>query len=290
MKVKSVEEYRAAYPLRAELVAGREFAYRHIRNEGSDATVVCLVGGIGLSDLAWSLCAGLSERFSVIAFDYPEGYETLDELCDAIAALLTRLGARAYLLGQSLGGMIAQLVQMRHPEVVRGLVLSNTGSLSADLGAAGLACYGDMMRRQRKALRLIRLLPFAFLKRSMRKGIEAKLRGNTDEEKRIMVGMLSLTLELLTKSYELHMIRLLLDVEGHLNATRADFSSLEERVLILSADDDSTFDDDIKRALEASMPDPTVHRFARGGHLAPFMNIEETVRAVTDFIAAREKA
>lgn len=284
----SIEEYRAAYPLETLVVAGGEFPYRHIRNEGSAATVVCLVGGIGLSDLAWSLCARLSERFSVITFDYPERFGTLDELCDAIAELLARLGGRAYLLGQSLGGMIAQLVQARHPEVVRGLVLSNTGSLSADLGAAGLACYRGMMRRQRKALRLIRVMPFAFLKRSMRKGIEAKLRDNTEEEKRVMGGMLGITLELLTKRYELHMIRLLLDVECHLNAGKDDFSSLEDRVLILSDDDDATFNDDIKRALEASMPDPTVYRFARGGHLAPFLNVEETVRTVTDFITARE--
>ncbi len=282
-----IADYRTAYPLKSENIAGKEFRYRHLRNEASETTVVCLVGGIGLSDLAYSLCARLSEHYSVITFDYPEAYPTLDALSDAVAELLRRLGIRAYFLGQSLGGMVAQLMQIRHPEVVSGLVLSNTGTLSAELGEEGLECYRRMMQSQRKAYRLIRILPFAFLKRSMRKGIEAKFRDNPEEERRVMRAMLELTMELLTKRYELHMIRLLLDIEGHLNARKPDFAALSGRVLILSADDDATFCDDIKRVLEASMTDPMVHRFARGGHLAPFIHVEETLAAVKGFIGSQ---
>lgn len=283
----NITEYREVFPLQTRNALGHEFKYRHLVNKDSDITVVCLVGGIGLSDLAYSLCSRLHEHYSVITFDYPEAYGSLAELCDAIAELLSSLGLSAYFLGQSLGGMIAQLLQARHPKVVRGLVLSNTGTLSAELGEEGLECYKRMMQSQRKAYRLIRILPFAFLKRSMRKGIEAKFRDNPEEERRVMRAMLELTMELLTKGYELHMIRLLIDVEGRLTARRSDFAALRGRVLILSADDDATFCDDIKRALVSSMTDPVVHRFARGGHLAPFIHVEETLAAVKGFMGSQ---
>ena len=40
-------------------------------------------------------------------------------------------------LGQSLGGVVAQVIASRHPELVEGLVLSNTCSLSSSMSEAG---------------------------------------------------------------------------------------------------------------------------------------------------------
>lgn len=56
---------------------------------------------------------------------------TLDDLADDVVGLLDHLGIdAAHVLGVSMGGMIAQLVAVRHPERVRSLVsiMSTTGA------------------------------------------------------------------------------------------------------------------------------------------------------------------
>lgn len=56
---------------------------------------------------------------------------TLDDLADDVVALLDHLGvARAHVLGVSMGGMIAQLVAIRHPGRVQSLcsIMSTTGA------------------------------------------------------------------------------------------------------------------------------------------------------------------
>lgn len=85
--------------------------------------------------------AGLSQKFSgipaprdvlaAVAEGRAPGIPyTLDDMADDAAALLDALGiASAHVLGASMGGMIAQLLALRHPGKVRSLVsvMSTTG-------------------------------------------------------------------------------------------------------------------------------------------------------------------
>lgn len=79
----------------------------------------------------------LARRFQVILFDNrgagrsesPPGPYTSAQMADDVASVLDAAGVQsAWLLGMSLGGMIALDVVQRHPERVRGLVL---GSVTA---------------------------------------------------------------------------------------------------------------------------------------------------------------
>ena len=47
-----------------------------------------------------------------------------------MSELLHCLKEKVWLIGQSLGGIVAQIIAVHHAEVVEGLVLSNTCSLS----------------------------------------------------------------------------------------------------------------------------------------------------------------
>jgi pimeloyl-ACP methyl ester carboxylesterase len=124
-----------------------------------DAPPLLLVMGLGSQMLLWddAFCEQLAERgFRVIRFDnrdvgrstilrdapvpsrwqlllrHPAGAAyTLEVLADDAAGLLERLGiAAAHVVGASMGGMIAQLIAIRHPERVLSLVsiMSTTGN------------------------------------------------------------------------------------------------------------------------------------------------------------------
>lgn len=144
----TLAEFRRAYPETTFTVSsGKPFVYRYYKNPQAKATLVLLTGGIGLSDLFYKHFARFARDFSVLTFDYQLPFENNAQFADAVAELLTHLKEKAWLVGQSLGGVVAQVIAQRHPEVVAGLALSNTCSLSGSMSEEG---YRDLKKNDRK--------------------------------------------------------------------------------------------------------------------------------------------
>ena len=80
-----------------------------------------------------------------------------------MAELLHRLKEKAWLVGQSLGGVVAQIIAARHPEVVEGLVLSNTCSLAKDMGDEGIQPSEKDDGKPEEIKKLLSVLPFSLL-------------------------------------------------------------------------------------------------------------------------------
>jgi len=112
----------------AELEERRVYYEEH----GSGEPVL-LINGLGADHTAWALQTDYLQRFfRVIVFDNPgvgrtEGppgpYSTA-LFADTAAQLLRHLGiGRAHVVGASMGGLIAQQLAVRHPTLVRSLLL-----------------------------------------------------------------------------------------------------------------------------------------------------------------------
>jgi 2-succinyl-6-hydroxy-2,4-cyclohexadiene-1-carboxylate synthase len=117
-----------------ETINGIEIHYRDV---GAGFPVVLLHGYTGNSR-NWALTVpALRDRFRVISPDHrghglsgkprSEDAYSLPEMADDVYKLLHSLGIHeCYLVGHSMGGMIAQYVVLEHPELVRALVLEDT--------------------------------------------------------------------------------------------------------------------------------------------------------------------
>ena len=239
----TLAEFRRVYPTAAFTVSsGKLFTYRYYQNPQAKATLVLLTGGIGLSDLFYKHFARFARDFSVLTFDYQIQFGDNGEFADAVAELLRHLKEKVWLVGQSLGGVVAQVIASRHPEVVEGLVLSNTCSLSGNMSKAGYQDLMKMIKSQRKFKKRLAFLPFPLIKRMMRWAVmKKKTDGFTPQEKAAMEELCGAMMELLTKPYEQHMIDFLCDAEHYFGMTCDDFAPWEGRVLLILSEDDTTF-------------------------------------------------
>ncbi len=107
--------------------------------EHGDGHPVLLLNGLGYANWAWQRqLPTLAQRFRLVAVENrgtgrspkPDGPYSLEEMADEAAEALA--GRRAHVLGYSMGGYLAQLVALRHPDLVERLVLVATGTGGAE--------------------------------------------------------------------------------------------------------------------------------------------------------------
>ncbi len=123
-------------------IASSRGAHIHYTDHGDRhaATTVVLLQGLGLSSAYWfdipkMLAGDPQSPRRVLAIDNrgtgksdkPRRLWTMGTMADDVVAVLDHAGAEgAFVVGISMGGMIAQHVALRHPSRVRGLVLLAT--------------------------------------------------------------------------------------------------------------------------------------------------------------------
>jgi 3-oxoadipate enol-lactonase len=139
--------------MQIERINDVEIAYRRT---GRGAPVL-LLHPIGLDSSWWQPFAErLAPSFCVVCMDFRghggsapiRGEIELADLADDAAALLRALGlGAAHVAGLSMGGMAAQYLAIRHPELVRSLALLGTACTLPDEARKQMVARGDIAKR-----------------------------------------------------------------------------------------------------------------------------------------------
>ena len=93
----------------------------------AEPCLVILPGASGTSEVMFEIAAALEPRFRVVSIGYPSSVSAAEKLILGVRAILDVNGIeQAFLIGHSMGGLLAQAFAFLHPERVHGMVLANT--------------------------------------------------------------------------------------------------------------------------------------------------------------------
>jgi pimeloyl-ACP methyl ester carboxylesterase len=119
-------------------VNNRQISYWEGKDEQqAGRETILFVHGAGGGQLTWSLQKGFFERYThPIVIELPghgesggEGEQEVERYAEHVHSFMKTLGLRkSFLIGHSMGGAIVQTLALRHPEVVKGIVLVGTGA------------------------------------------------------------------------------------------------------------------------------------------------------------------
>ena len=193
-----------------------------------------------------------SKDFTVYMFSrknkMPEGYSIADMADDQVMAM-NKLGiGRASILGVSQGGMIAQMIAVRHPDVVDRLVLAVTAPYANDTAREAVTGWIGMAQRgDHKALMIDtaeKMYSYAYLRRN-RKFFPLLVRFTKP------------------KTYE----RFMRNAEAILGFdARNRLGEIKCPTLIIAGDDDNTVGNDAPQEFGSAIEDCSVYIYHGLGH------------------------
>src|SRR5919202_347437 len=127
----------------------RGVEWRYVTGGRGEQTVLMFHGAVGGAETMRWLAESFADEYRTIAPTVAD-VRTLDEVCDAVSAILDREHVgRAAVFGGSFGGLVAQAFLKRRPRQVEHLVLLSTGVPNRAVGA-----------RTERMMKFLRLLPF----------------------------------------------------------------------------------------------------------------------------------
>ncbi len=240
---------------------------------------VFLPGGMGHGEIWFPFILPQMEERRCLAFSIPH-CQSFEEYADAVASILKERGVQtATIVGQSVGGLAAQVFARRHKDMTLGLALCMTGAPAADLPAGERRRWTD-----RRLLRLrLSVLPFGAAKRSM--GREAYVRNCPDA----YYDRLLFWKAYLEESYEHAVYKqqhvainavMLPRLYAGSRWAAGELGIADERVLVLYSEADKTFRESDQAALSALYPGAARVNLGDAGQLSMHAHEDAAVQLV----------
>ncbi|MEF2277192.1 alpha/beta hydrolase [Deinococcus sp. YIM 134068] len=260
-------------------VHGRNIAYLEVSPPQPRATVLFLAW-LGGSRLGWEgVVAEVGKEYRALAPDHRDTGDsdpfgdafTLADLADDAAAFLRAVDAApAFVVGLSMGGMVAQHLALRHPDLVRGLVLVSTtpggaeSTPATERGRAALFLPADMEARERARQALTLMTHDGFTERNP----ETLATAARHAERHPMSA----------ESFK----RQFRAIRAH--DTTPDLARLTVPTLVLHGEHDDLIPLPNAERLAAAIPGAELRVYAGTGHMPHLERAEEFLKDVREFL------
>lgn len=278
---EEIEAFEKDYPVREMQLSKGKVSYIFSGPREAAYTLVLVNGGMDSSEMWLRYIKDFSRDYQVLAFDFPCGYDTLQDLCVAMHEMFHQLSIRrGILIGASLGGLISELFAVKYPAETDGLVLMSTGGFTE----ATRKRYALGLKMLTPMIGLMKVLPYSWFIRMEKKMMAGYLKEADAESRKYFRDMVDHVYENFSREKDLHVTRLQKDMENQAMADRKDFTYLAGRVLLLLPEDDTEFPPQAREELKNLMTDPVVVSGIHGGHLTTMVYYQNNIRYIRSFL------
>lgn len=276
-----ITSYKEA-PAQTVTAGGVTFAYRELGPRGGVPVVFFVHLAANLDNWDPWIIDPIAKRHHVIAFDN-RGLgastgtvpDTIEAMADDSYTFITALGyEKVDIFSFSLGGMVAQALVVKHPELVRKLILTGTGPAGGkDMDKVAGATYADMVRAA-----LSRKDPKEFLffnrnatgKPAAKAFVERLKERTTDRDKKVRV-----------KAFQTQ----LRAIKRWGRSTPVDLSTITQPTLIANGDNDRMVPSVLSEDLYRRIKNSELVMYPDSGHGGIFQFHEKFVPVALEFLA-----
>ncbi|MEN9207209.1 MAG: alpha/beta hydrolase [Gloeomargarita sp. GMQP_bins_120] len=236
--------------------------------------ILFLPGTVHWGDLWFRYLQAWQGEFRVIAPTYPPATR-IEHLVAGLRQMLKQEQVgRVHLLGHSLGGMVALALVRLYPELVGHLVLSHTG-----IGAPG----PERVQRARATERYLQRLTASQIAQQLYPRIAEKHLAAVPQ-RHFWQAYIREVLQGTSKTEFLHLhCRVVADFFQNYRFGPQELASFPGRVLLVSADNDTTFTPAEQAALQALFPQATTHICQGTGHYSVVVAFDQLYPRLTAF-------
>lgn len=276
-----IEAFRLNHKEMSMEINGANFRYWFYGK--GEFTYILLPGGMGCGEFFYNHILVLEKHNKVLTLEYPLELKDNISVADGIIALIDSLKIeKAIFIGQSYGGMIAQVIAKRHTAKVFGLILSNTGTISETITPSDKKLK-KMIFGQKIGLSIGKILPYSWVKKAMLKKMNNYLKTIDAKYQQYIQDVFKAMIEGYPRERYNLMTKLLLDFHTKQRFTTDDFKTLKNKQLLIFSPTDQTFSEDVRDELIALMPNPVVNRSLKSGHVAIIIEIDEYINIIRQF-------
>ena len=276
---EEMAEFLEKFPYQKTTIGGATYRYV-LSGDEEKPCVVFLNGGMNCSEMWFKYVEKMSGEYRTLIFDYPQELKTCDENLKALYALLSRLEiGKAFFVGASFGGLMAQVFAREHPEMVTGLGLFSTAGLDE-----------KMIKASRKKYMAMPILLW-YMKHCNYERLKGKLTKmslknyasqETAENRTYLREMFDYISDGYTREKDIHITGLMpyaLKIEP---CTRDDFAFLKDKVLLVFPEKDF-FTPAEQESLKNLFPDAKVE-YVENGHMGTVLEYDKYIRWLEEMI------
>jgi pimeloyl-ACP methyl ester carboxylesterase len=269
-------KFRSEHPCRHVNVAGVQWEYISCGN-GTEVLLL-LTGGLRVAEATFGFIQMFEDIYRLIVPTYPP-LGTMDEIVDGVVAILDKEQVpEAFVLGQSYGGAVAQVLVQRYPSRVKKVILSGTAPLI-------VLKWKKVLNSVLRAIAA--LLPERVVMSIFGRAISSVVTVQDSERVFWEAYLKELFRRRLTKADVLSHFQTNRDAQSKYAYAKGEKSSWSGDVLVIWGESDHLRTERGRRGMLEIYPQAQIHVIAGGGHTVALSEPRKYAVAVKGFLDKR---
>lgn len=276
---EELNDFLDRFPYQTMRVGEAVFRYIIAGNKDNPC-VIFLNGGMNCSEMWFKYVEQMSVEYRTLIFDYP--YELKD--CDSTAAsmneLFLRLGInKAFFVGASFGGLMAQIFTRKYPEMVTGLGLFSTAGLDENTicGSKKKYCLLPLMLWYMKRCNYEKLKP-----KLISSSMKNYAKDESPEDKQYLQEMFECMFKDYNKEKDIHITSMMAKLVDMKPCEPSDFNFIRDKVLLIFPEKDF-FSKKEQASLDRLFPQARIE-YVKNGHFGTVIETDKYIRLLKEII------